>query len=45
MPITYDITTDGSYQQGIEQEIKLNKFQSVSNLVRQGLLTSVEITK
>ncbi|MEM6737558.1 MAG: hypothetical protein AAF620_15965 [Bacteroidota bacterium] len=49
MPITYDITTDGLYKQGIErgieQGIEQNKFESISNLVRQGLLTNKQIAE
>ncbi|MEM6737487.1 MAG: hypothetical protein AAF620_15610 [Bacteroidota bacterium] len=45
MPITYDITTDGLYKQGIERGIEQNKFESISNLVRQGLLTNKQIAE
>ena len=41
MPITYDITTDGLYRQGIEQK----EFQAISNLLKQGLLTNQQIAE
>ncbi|MEO1257127.1 MAG: hypothetical protein AAFY41_19925, partial [Bacteroidota bacterium] len=53
MPITYDITTDGLYQQGIERGIEQgiergieqNKFEVISKALRQGVLTLEQIAE
>lgn len=45
MPITYDITKDGLYKEGIEQGIEQKKFQMISKALRQGLLTDEQIAE
>lgn len=45
MPITYDITTDGLYKQGIEQGIEQKTFKTVSKAIRQGILTLEQIAE
>lgn len=45
MPITYDITKDGLYKEGIEQGIEQKKHQIVSKAIKQGLLTEDQIAE
>ncbi|MEM0941667.1 MAG: hypothetical protein AAGI25_18050, partial [Bacteroidota bacterium] len=45
MPITYDITTDGLYKQGIERGIEQKTFQAISNAIEQAILTLEQIAE
>lgn len=43
MPITYDVTKDGLFKEGIQEGIRENKFRTVKNALKQGKLSVEEI--
>ena len=45
MPITYDITTDGLYLEGIEKGIQKSKYQTIVNLLKETSLSPEQIAK
>lgn len=45
MPITYDPTTDGLYQQGVEKGIEQNTVLVITKAIQQGILTLEQIAE